>query len=274
MVTIYLIENVANGTVYVGSTVNSSSRLTKHRYMLKKGNHRNRLLQADYDNYGLDQFKFTSIEEVNSKVRYEREQFWMDRYRETNNLYNIFPIAGKSSGRIHFDETKRKMSRASKGRRPSEKTLLASANARRGKPMPEETRKKLSEAHKKRDNRGSRSTNAKLTETKVEDILARILKGELQEDIAKAYGVSVSAIAGINQGLTWTHVPGVRSSSPRTKLTDDDIVQILLRFRKGETGTVIAKDYGINHCTAYQIKNRKSWTHVTLPDRIEPEVAI
>lgn len=175
--------------------------------MLNRGNHRNRLLQEDYDIHGLDNFLFTVLEVVDDDIRYDQEQKWMNEYRDQGLLYNILPLAGKATGRVHFEETKRKLSQTMKGRRPSLVTLRASADARRGKPMPEETRRKMSEAHRRRDSRGSNSTSAKLSESKVSAILRRLSSGELQKDLAREYGVAKGTISKIWIGETWTNVP-------------------------------------------------------------------
>lgn len=206
MTVVYQIRNKYSGRVYVGSTVDYTARKSKHLCMLRKGDHRNRRLQKDYEIYGMGAFVFEVLEEVPCKAeRYEREQFWIDCL--SDNLYNILPNAGRALGRVHIEPTKRKVSESSKGRRPSEATLLASAKSRRGRPLPEETRLKMSESHKRRDARGSRSSNAKLTESNVADILDRLYAGDLQKDIAEEYGVAKSTISHISQGNTWTNVP-------------------------------------------------------------------
>ena len=270
MVTIYRIVNAVNGREYVGSTTNFSSRCSKHKGMLRRGIHRNRHLQYDYNEFGPECFSYEVIEEVSEDYRFEREQHWMD---SSSNLYNILPVAGKARGRVHFEETKAKMSDSMRGRRPSDKTLKASADARRGKPMPLATRLKLSEAHKASGRRGSSSPVAKLTEESVSAILLRLYAGECRDVLAEEYGVSKSAIAAIDQGVSWRHVDGPRKHTPpRTTLTDIDVRNMLIRFRDGERGTVIAREYGISTASAYQIKNRKSWLHVSIDDSEETEL--
>ncbi len=55
--------------------------------------------------------------------------------------------------------------------------------------------------------RGEGTPQAKLTEDKVRDILARLAAGETQASIASRYGVSRGAIGGISLGKSWKHIP-------------------------------------------------------------------
>lgn len=58
------------------------------------------------------------------------------------------------------------------------------------------------------DNRGERCGTAKLTESKVLEIADRLRAGETFAALATAMGVSASAIQGIANGRTWSHVTG------------------------------------------------------------------
>lgn len=57
-------------------------------------------------------------------------------------------------------------------------------------------------------NRGTRHGNAKLTEAQVLEICARLDRGETQESIAAAYGVSRGNIKTINIGKSWQWLTG------------------------------------------------------------------
>ena len=47
-----------------------------------------------------------------------------------------------------------------------------------------------------------------------------------------------------------------------TKLIDNDIIEIRLRYSKGETQIAIAKDFNISQIQVSRIVNRKHWTHI------------
>lgn len=55
---VYIIRNLANGKVYVGSSVNISARWCKHRIALEAGTHHSIKLQRSWVKYGRDAFAF------------------------------------------------------------------------------------------------------------------------------------------------------------------------------------------------------------------------
>lgn len=66
-----------------------------------------------------------------------REQYWIDQYDFTTELYNLCPIAGSSLGRLVSEETKAKMSQ-NRGR------YCGAENSFYGKTHTDETRERLS----------------------------------------------------------------------------------------------------------------------------------
>jgi group I intron endonuclease len=129
---IYLIKNIANNKVYVGSARNANQRWREHKHSLKKGKHHSSYLQRAWDKYGEQSFTFDIIEEVtNPEHLIAYEQVYLDYYKsyETDRGYNICKVAGSQLGMKHSEETKRKMSESAKN-------------------MSEETKKKMSEAKK------------------------------------------------------------------------------------------------------------------------------
>lgn len=66
---IYIIECVANGRVYIGSTMDIESRIKTHFSSLKSDRHMNRLLNKDYLEFGDVAFSHSVIERcVGSKL--------------------------------------------------------------------------------------------------------------------------------------------------------------------------------------------------------------
>lgn len=61
--TVYKISNVITGNVYIGVTNNFKRRISSHKYRLNKGNHYSKLMQEDFNLYGLDSFEFDIIED-------------------------------------------------------------------------------------------------------------------------------------------------------------------------------------------------------------------
>ena len=61
---VFQVKNLANGKVLLGSSLNLEGSLNKHHFMLKIGSHTNKALQADWNEFGPEQFVFEVLEEV------------------------------------------------------------------------------------------------------------------------------------------------------------------------------------------------------------------
>lgn len=131
---IYQIWNTVNSKIYIGSSVYIKSRWCVHKSQLRNNKHPNKHLQAAWNKYGEEAFKFKTIMFCEPEQLLEHEQDWIDAMEPE---YNIAPTAGSPLGIKHTEETKRKMSEVRKGKK-----------YRLGKKHSEETRRKLSEVHK------------------------------------------------------------------------------------------------------------------------------
>lgn len=127
---IYCIENIVNNKKYIGMANRLKARKTCHVYNLNKQKHRNIHLQGAWNKYGSDNFIFYVLEECDKECLDDREKYWMEYYDSRNQDFGYNLKAGGGHGK-HSDETKEKMSKTRKGR-----------------VMPEEQRKRQSEAMK------------------------------------------------------------------------------------------------------------------------------
>lgn len=94
---IYLIVNIVNWLVYVGSTSNLQHRwVGGHRSLLRNNKHNNSYLQNAWNKYGEKAFQFIVIEKTAKSNLKKREQHWIDFYDACNPKkgYNIQPQAG------------------------------------------------------------------------------------------------------------------------------------------------------------------------------------
>jgi group I intron endonuclease len=98
---VFQIKNTANGKIYLGSSLNLEGPLNGHKFMLKIGNHRNKGLQKDWNEYGEDKFVFEILEVVKVKDDPDFnledeltlvEQIWIEKLQPFGeNGYNTDP---------------------------------------------------------------------------------------------------------------------------------------------------------------------------------------
>lgn len=82
---IYIILCTKTNDIYVGSTTDYSKRVTAHRSNIKLGKVSGLWSELAFK-YGLESFKFTLIENIDSSIcMREREQFWINALHPTLN---------------------------------------------------------------------------------------------------------------------------------------------------------------------------------------------
>lgn len=141
---IYVIENLINKKVYVGSSINIIQRLGHHRSSLKHNKHHNILLQNSYNKYSKEYFDYAIIELVIRENLKEREEYWINLLNacSRNCGYNV-----ESEARVPFRKKyKNTLSKVLKG---IPKTKEHAKNISKGK-----TGVRNTEAHKKATSEG------------------------------------------------------------------------------------------------------------------------
>lgn len=160
---IYKITSLVNSKIYIGSAVNFKSRKSSHFNCLKNFSHPNKYLQASYDKYGKENFKFEIISECPKEYLIKMEQWFIDKLKPE---YNICKTAGNKLGVKHSNETKLKISNSNKGRIISQESrdkISETLTGRKNKAHSLETKAKISNKNK------GRSYNSR------EDLLKRTL---------------------------------------------------------------------------------------------------
>lgn len=95
---IYIISNIKNGKIYIGSTKDFRSRYDTHNVLLFNNKHYNKRLQNSYNKNGCDFFEFKLLEIVEDKSQLLiREQHWIDKLYP---WYNLLRIAGEVRHKI------------------------------------------------------------------------------------------------------------------------------------------------------------------------------
>ncbi len=239
---IYALINYDNGRAYIGQSVNLGKRSKTHFWMLRNGRHPNKHLQKAYDQdpqaFGFRVVAFCEREELNDL---ERDAIAHLGY------YNMCEGGDGTQGRICTEETRRKISEATRGKmtdeRKAEKTAqLVSYN------KSEEGRRKASERFKGREpwNKG-RACPEEQKRKVSEKLKGREITTEHREKLREMY-------SGEN--------------SKTAKLTESEVIEMRLRFLSGEPRLSIAKDFPqVSAGTVYDIVKGKRWK--TVPNTIE-----
>jgi group I intron endonuclease len=161
---LYSIENTVTHNIYVGSTVNLRKRWQLHLHLLRNGKHHSFKLQASWNKYGEDSFRFIPISIIEDKSQWVRlEQHFISTLKPT---YNVSLKAGSCAGIKRSPETiakireyiisperlERFVKMAKKPKSPEHRSRIAAAH--RGMKASEETKAKLRSASAKRWGRG------------------------------------------------------------------------------------------------------------------------
>ena len=177
---IYLIKNIVNNKVYVGSAVNVDKRWSQHKNHLKRGKHHSCHLQSAWDKYGEQTFTFDILELVsNPEHLLAYEQVYLDYYKsyENDRGYNICKVAGSQFGMKRSEEARRKMSEAHTGLKRSEETKKKKREAQKCRIFSEETKLKIGEASKNR----SEEAKKKIAQANIGRKLSEEHKQKLRE---------------------------------------------------------------------------------------------
>jgi group I intron endonuclease len=140
---IYKIENVVNGTVYIGQSSRLKTREQLHFGALRSNRHVNKYLQNAFNKYGSENFCFSVILYCENFELTRYEQAILDK---SKSVYNIcLEVANSTRGVVRSIEHRNKLSKANKGKpawnkgkSPSEETLIRLSKSHIGyKPTPE-----------------------------------------------------------------------------------------------------------------------------------------
>jgi hypothetical protein len=192
---IYCITNIKNGKVYVGLSQDIVTRWRKHLNKLRKGNHPNQHLQSAFTLDGEANFRMDILELCTLVELSEREKHWITHLDSCNHLAGYNMLQGGRHGK-HTEETRKKISAANKGQKPTAYCLQRGREAgvsierrqqmsklRLGVPISEEHRLNISKGLKGRPapNKGKQSSDS--TRSKI----SKATTGELNPFFGKSH---------------------------------------------------------------------------------------
>lgn len=140
MIGIYEIINLINNKSYIGSSSDISRRFLSHQSKLKNLIHPNTHLQNAWNKYGENAFEFRILEACKKDELLEKEQEWLDFYRFNNLwdlLYNIRIIVSSNLGISFSEESRKRISKAQKGKIISDSTREKMSKAAIGRKKPQ-----------------------------------------------------------------------------------------------------------------------------------------
>ena len=146
---IYMIQNLVNGKMYIGQSVDIEKRWGEHRSGLRGNDHGNKHLQRSWNKYGEDNFEFTIICECAESQLNTMEEYYIFELMSYDERVGYNKTYG-GEGCRPTEETRQKLSEAHTGKTLSEEHKKKISETLKGKPRPEETKSRISETLKGR----------------------------------------------------------------------------------------------------------------------------
>lgn len=216
---IYMIKNLVNGKIYIGSAVNLCGRKNTHFHELRNNKHHSRYLQRAFNKYGEGNFVFDVLEYVENKESLiEAEQRYLDSLQSYNPIYgyNMCPNAKNCLGYKHSEEVRTRRSKFQMGRPGTRNGTHQSTEARikisksnKGKKRTGEAKQKYSESKKgnKNPNYGKQMSDEQKRKVSENSTVTKkvmcINTGDVFRSITDAgrcYGVANSNISAVCKG--------------------------------------------------------------------------
>lgn len=162
---IYTLVNKTTGKVYVGSSRDCDRRKSEHISRLRRGVHINAKLQAAWNKYGEEAFEFLTIFTVLDVSQIEAiEQRFLDESDAVRTGYNLAPTAGNTAGWKAPPETRKRMSEAAK-RRDNSVQVQRMREAIKGRKRPQSEIDRIQATRRATYTHVSAETRAKMAES-------------------------------------------------------------------------------------------------------------
>lgn len=142
---VYKIQNNLNGKIYIGITIQGArTRFLHHLYEARSGS--SFPIHRSINKNGKENFTIDVIEVCDSTEQMkEREKYWISFYNTTDRSkgYNRTTGGDGAFGRLHSEETKKKISEKAIGRKMSSESKKRMSDSGKGRKMANTTREAL-----------------------------------------------------------------------------------------------------------------------------------
>ena len=303
LIGIYKIVNKINEKVYVGLTTNLRTRKNRHFSTLKSNKHENVHLQFSVNKYGIKNFEFEIIEKCEKNELDEREKYWIKFYKscDAEYGYNIdeggsVDKKGKKISKKWKDNIKSAVVKNHGYSKNSEsqideiiKLLLDGIDNRTISNITNISYNIVLQIRKKKtwveytkglefpDIRVIRSgkSNKQLTDEKVIEIINMMKNNLTNRQIIDKTGLTFTIINGIRNKETYQYltknedIPNIKMNKTyNCKLTDEQVIEIINMINNNFTTKQIVNKFGITEGIIFEIRNKKSYKHITLNMKI------
>ena len=288
---VYIIINLINKKVYVGSSINIEKRFYNHKYKLNNNTHSNNFLQNAWNKYKEENFSFIILEKVdiriqntieeNKKILLDLEQYYLDFYKSfiPSNGYNLCIKAHNTYGCTHTDETKAKISKILTGKTRSDEIKQKISDMVSGDKNPFYNKKHTDETKKMLSELRSGTVMQEDVKEKISNTLkGRIITEEHKEKLRifntgkKMSEESKKKMSKVHKGKIISEeqkqlssLQNRGSNNSNSKLTEDDVIKIKTIFKnKSDTMINICKRFSISMTQLKRIKSGKCWSHIKI----------
>ncbi len=240
---IYLVTNKVNQKVYVGQTVRTLEA-RQYRHFQSAGYGSDTYFHRALRQYGKENFEWSVLDQAVSRSELnKKERHWIKFYKATNSQYGYNLTFGGEGG-IPTEETRLRLSLAHIGK----------PNGCLGHKHSEETKEKIRQALK--DNPKVIARNKRHSE--IMRGRPSSFKGKHHTSEAKEKLSAASKEWWKKMGVSARKAAAIK----RSKLTEEDIIEIRKRTENGERHSKIAALYGVSLTVVSNIKNKKRWAWI------------
>ena len=194
---IYKIENLVNGKVYIGQSVDIEKRWGVHLSTIKNNKHKNIYLQNSWNKYGEGSFLFSIIEKCSAELLDDKEIHWIKAHNSSNvnNGYNLTQGGNSLRGELN----------PFYGKKHTQETIEILRAHSTGKHQTKESLQKQNES-KKGKYHGENSSSNILTEDQVIKIITMLQDCIPMVDVSNSLGISYDIVKSIKQKRNWKYL--------------------------------------------------------------------